>query len=96
MRYAARVDANQREIIEALRKAGASVQPLHKVGGGCPDLAVGFRGRNLFFEVKDGSLPPSARRLNDLQAEWHLLWRGSVHVVTSPAEALAFLLEGRK
>lgn len=96
MRRAAKVDSNQPEIIEALRKAGASVQPLHAVGGGCPDILVGFRGRNFAMEVKDGSLPPSARRLTEMQADWHLLWRGQVAVVKSVPEALALLLEGGK
>ena len=41
MRRAARTDANQAEIVAALRGVGASVQPLHAVGQGCPDLLVG-------------------------------------------------------
>ena len=44
MRRAAAVDANQTAIIRALRKAGVSVQPLHTVGQGCPDIIAGFRG----------------------------------------------------
>ena len=40
---AARVDANQPEIVKALRGVGATVQHLHKVGQGCPDLMVGWR-----------------------------------------------------
>ena len=34
MRRAAKVDANQREVVAALRGAGASVQLLHAVGEG--------------------------------------------------------------
>ena len=64
MRRAA-VDANQAEIVKALRKVGATVQPLHRVGQGCPDLAVGHGGVNHMIEVKDGSKPPSARGLTD-------------------------------
>jgi len=63
MRRAARIDANQPAIIAALRSIGATVQPLHAVGGGCPDLLVGLRGRNILMEVKDGARPPSERRL---------------------------------
>ncbi|HJP47915.1 hypothetical protein [Acinetobacter venetianus] len=46
MRRAAKIDANQTEIVKALRKFGASVQSLASTGKGCPDLLVGFRGMN--------------------------------------------------
>jgi hypothetical protein len=87
----ARVDANQREIVAALRKCGASVQSLSEVGRGCPDLLVGWRGFNLLLEVKDGNKPPSARRLTDDQRVWHMAWRGQVVVIKSVDEACALL-----
>ena len=87
-RRASKVDRNQAEIVAALRAVGASVQPLHAVGQGCPDLAVGFRGAVYFLEVKDGSLPPSARKLTPAQIEWHRDWRGHVAVVLTAEEAL--------
>lgn len=93
VRRAARVDANQALIIGALRACGATVHPLHRVGDGCPDLLVGFRGRNLLMECKDGSKPPSARCLTPEQAEWHGTWRGQVVVVSSASEAMAALVE---
>lgn len=88
MRRAAKVDANQGAIVKALRGAGATVQPLHAVGGGCPDLAVGWRGVTFFLEVKDGSKPPSARKLTPEQEEWHGGWKGHVAVVKDEGEAL--------
>ena len=91
MRRAAKVDANQSEIVAAFRKAGATVQPLHAVGLGCPDLLVGFRGVNYAIEVKDGAKPPSARKLTPDQVSWHDTWRGQVAVVKSIEEALALL-----
>ncbi len=54
MRRAANVDRNQPEIVAALRAAGATVEYLHAVGGGCPDLLVGYRGANYVLEVKEG------------------------------------------
>ncbi len=80
---AKRADANQAEIISAFRACGAAVQTLHEVGRSCPDLLVGFRGRNLLVEVKDGSKPPSKRRLRPDQVRWHQTWRGQVAVVES-------------
>ena len=88
MRRAAKVDANQSQIVAALRDVGASVQPLHAVGQGCPDLLVGFRGQCFTLECKDGSLPPSARKLTEAQKWWHMNWRGHVVVVKSVDEAL--------
>lgn len=93
-RYAARVDINQASIVEALREVGASVELLHRVGGGCPDLMVGFQGVNHLMEVKDGSKPPSKRRLNADQLRWHSEWCGREPVVVNDAcEALATLTQ---
>jgi hypothetical protein len=80
---AAKTDANQSEIVKALRKMGATVQPLHTVGQGTPDLLVGIQGRNFLLEVKDGNKPPSAQKLTADQVEWHGGWRGQVEVVNS-------------
>lgn len=89
MRRAAKIDANQREIIKALRAVGATVQSLANIGKGCPDLLVGYRADNALMEVKDGAKPPSARKLTDDEAQWIGQWRGTVYVVTSVDEALA-------
>jgi len=74
-----------------MRAIGATVQTLAAVGDGCPDLLVGWMGRNLLLEVKDGSKPPSQQRLNDRQLRWHREWRGRVTTVASVEEALEVL-----
>jgi hypothetical protein len=91
VRRARRVDANQAQIVAALRAAGCTVEVLSDVGRGVPDLLVGIRGRNLLVEVKDGSLPPSRRRLTDDELAWHARWRGAVVVVHDVHEAIAIL-----
>lgn len=88
---AARVDRNQVEITRALRAAGATVVSLASVGAGVPDLAVGKSGKNYFIEVKDGSKPPSGRKLTQPQEKFHASWKGSAHVVKSVEEALRVL-----
>jgi len=88
MRRAARTDSNHAEIVEALRRAGASVQSLAPVGCGCPDLLVGLRGVNTLLEVKDGSKRPSARRLTVDETRWHRAWLGQVVVVETVEQAL--------
>ena len=88
MRRSARVDANQAEIVAALRATGATVQVLSAVGQGCPDILVGYAGSNILMELKDGDKPPSKRKLTEDEAAWHGRWRGQVCVVNSAAEAL--------
>jgi len=87
----ARVDDNHAEITAALRAVGASVQSLASVGKGCPDLLVGYRGKNYIFEVKDGSKPASRQHLNQKQQEWRSRWEGSVHIVRSVQGALGMI-----
>ena len=48
----ARIDTNQKEIVEALRKAGATVVSLASMKHGCPDLLVGYAGETILIEVK--------------------------------------------
>lgn len=84
-----RVDANQGEIVDALRAVGASVQDLHELGRGVPDLLVGWRGVNVLMEVK-----AQGGALNDRETRWHSEWRGQVAVVRSVEEALVELERG--
>jgi hypothetical protein len=91
MRRAARVDGNQSEIVAALRSLGCSVQMLHAVGAGCPDLLIGIDGQNLLLEVKDGSKPPSARQLTSDQHIWHTNWGGQASIVQSSEDAIAIV-----
>lgn len=88
MRRAAKVDSNQAEIVGALRQIGCSVQPMHMIGQGCPDILIGYRGSCLTAEIKDGSLRPSARRLTPMEKEWHESWRGHVSIINSVDEAI--------
>jgi len=86
----ARVDANQAKLVALFRKLGFSVQHLHAVGRGVPDLMLGARGRNYLAEIKDGAKPPSARLLSPSQVAWHAEWRGQVAVIESEESALAW------
>ena len=88
MRRAAKVDRNQAEITAALRDVGASVQPIHTLGSGVPDLLVGWQGVNFLLEIKDGNLSPSKRVLTQDEATWHAKWRGTVTTVNNVDEAL--------
>ena len=97
MRRAAKVDANQNRIIDALRYAGATVQSLGQVGGGCPDLLVGYKRANILMEVKDGDKVPSARTLRESQMTWWSEWSGArPFLVESVDDALQVLKKIRE
>ena len=87
--HISKVDANQGDIVAALRKVGCEVLSLAAVGKGCPDLLVFYGGvsyrahdSHLFLlEVKSakGKLTPD-------QVEFHRDW--PVIVVHNELEAL--------
>lgn len=91
MRKRGKVDANQKDIVKVFRRCGASVEILSNVGGGCPDIVVGFQGVNVLVEIKDGDKPESARQLTEDQKEFHAKWRGKLAVVKNEDEAIGLL-----
>ena len=84
MRYAARVDANQDQIVTALRAAGAYVWII-----GLPvDLLVGYKNHTFLVECKS----TSRKRLTALQADFFENWSGSTLArVDSPEAALRMI-----
>lgn len=89
MKYGAKIDANQPAIVKALRAAGCTVQHLHAVGAGCPDLLCAIQGKTFLIEVKDGAKPASEQKLKPTQLKWHAEWAGEVHIVNSVDAARA-------
>lgn len=92
---AKRVDGNQREIVAALREAGATVQCMHQMGKGCPDLLCAINGQVFLIEIKDGAKPPSGQKLTPDQIIWHRDWQAEVHVVNSIEAAIAVVAKYR-
>ena len=87
MRRAARVDANQSDIIDALRKCGASVAVIKEP----VDLVVGIGGISILVEVKDGKKPKSAQKYTEQQVEFFATWRGSKARVDSVEAAIRLI-----
>ena len=83
MRYAAKVDRNQADIVRALRQVGAEVTPTQTLGHGFPDLVAGFRGVTYLLEVK---MP--GEHLTEDEERWHRRWSGQVSIVYSEEDAL--------
>lgn len=85
-RRASKVDANQSVIVAALRDAGASVEPLHAVGKGVPDLLVGFRNDIWLMEVKSQTAKKRDDGKTIHQVKWHTAWRGKPVAIVRTAE----------
>lgn len=90
-----RTDTNQTAIVKALRQIGCSVFPTHEIGHGFPDIAVGYIGkdgtrRTALVEIKDGTLPPSRKKLTPDEKLFHFGWRGEAVIVYSVDEAVAY------
>jgi hypothetical protein len=83
VRQRPRVDANQAEIVAALRAIGATVTITAAIGHGFPDLAVGYHGVTTLLEVK----APGGRITAD-EAAWFEGWHGDAYIVSSCQEAI--------
>lgn len=90
-------DASEPSIIDALRKAGASVWPIS--GEDVPDLLVGYKGQTWLLECKtrgreytdkrNGKTYKRDGKLSTGQREFQDSWRGGpVRTVYTPEEAL--------
>jgi hypothetical protein len=82
---AARVDDNQRAIIEALERVGVSVEVIGKP----LDLLCCVRGETLVLEVKN---PDGRDRITKEQAEFIARWPGRILIARTPEEAVRLVL----
>src|SRR5258708_625926 len=69
-------DKNQKSIVKALRKVGASVADLADVGNGIPDLLVGYRGQLWLMEIKNPKTAYGRSGLNKEQLAFEASWAG--------------------
>lgn len=83
MRRAAKIDENQPEIVNALRKIGASVAITSQLGAGFPDLVVGLRGETFLLEVKT----PQGKMTKDEMC-FMTEWRGHYMIVRTIEQAI--------
>ena len=91
MRSRGKSDANQTEIVKALRKEGYSVAVTSCLGAGFPDIIVGARGINFLIEIKNPSVPYADRQLTSDQEKWHAAWRGKSYVVETIGQCLSII-----
>jgi endogenous inhibitor of DNA gyrase (YacG/DUF329 family) len=87
MRYGAKKDANHNDIVDALQKVGAYVIDMSHVGGGFPDLIVGFQSKTILMEIKNPKTAYGRRGLNKNQLKWKEQWLGGTYCVVDGVEA---------
>ena len=92
MRRANRIDANQNEIVDALRAAGAVVRIISQ-GEGIPDLLVGYNGFTILMEVKDGDKVPSKRKLTEAEQKFFDEWEGGLLVIVNNVQEAVDMLK---
>lgn len=86
-----RVDANQRIIAEALRKAGVGVCILSAAGDGIPDLLCANHERTWLVEVKTATGDLTAD-----QTRFFGSWPGEIQLVRTVEDAMATVHRKRK
>lgn len=85
-------DKNEKEIIRALERCGASVQRLCvPTAKGVPDLLVGIQSSNYLIEVKTekGKLSPDQIKFKDE-------WKGQIFIIRSTQEAIDWIQSVRR
>ena len=85
---AARVDANQPEIVKAFRKLEWSVLIISQLKN-CFDILVSKNGRTVAVEIKDGDKPPSQRKLTQGEQKFKDEWQGDYRVIESVCDVEA-------
>ncbi len=95
-RQAARTDGNHTAVVSALAAAGMKPVSTAAMGKGFPDVAVGFRGINVFLEIKDGEKIASKKQLTVKEREFHDTWPGQIAVVETPEAAVLAVIEHAK
>ena len=87
---AAKVDANHARIVDQLKSVlgPGTVLSMARLGGGAPDIAVGWGGKTHFYEIKDPGKPRSATRTTDDQETFRRSWPGHYAVVETAEQVL--------
>lgn len=86
MKRGSRPDLNHEEIRDGLKQiiGKQCVRDTKDIGGGFPDLVIGFRGQNYFLEVKSDE----NAKLTPAETAFHMTWEGQIDIVYSLDDAM--------
>ena len=86
-RRAAKVDANQPEIVKAFRDLGWYVLIISQLKN-CCDIIVSKGGRTIAVEIKDGAKAKSQQKLSAGEEKFKREWQGEYKLITCKADIL--------
>lgn len=86
-RRAARKDANHNEITDCFFSLGYSVLDISQLKNAC-DAIVAKGKRTIAIEIKDGTKPPSQRKLSDGETKFKESWNGEWALIESIEDVL--------
>lgn len=81
-RRAAKVDANQKEIVKEFRRLGWYALIISQLKN-CCDIIVSKAGQTIAIEIKDGEKPASQQRLSEGEQKFRSEWLGDYELVKS-------------
>jgi Holliday junction resolvase len=87
-RRAARVDANQSEIVKAFRGLGWYVLIISQLKN-CCDIIVSKNGRTIAVEIKDGEKTKSQQKLSSGELKFQSEWQGEYKLITCINDVLS-------
>ena len=91
----ARVDDNQKEIVEGLRAFGAEVFHLHTIKN-LFDILVAYNGRLFCMELKNPERPKATQKLTDGEERCRVRLEGvgvKYHIVTTLQQAIQIITD---
>ena len=86
-RRAAKKDANHNEVTDAFTSLGYSVLDISQLKN-CCDAIVAKAGKTIAIEIKDGSKPPSQRKLSEGEIKFRDNWLGRWALIESVEDVL--------
>ena len=90
MRRAAKIDINQPDIVDYVRRAGWRVHVTAPLGGGFPDFAASCGGFTALVEVKQ-----RGGKLTLAEEDFRMKWQGAYIVGRTPEQTLHDLERAR-
>ena len=87
-RRAAKVDANQPEIVKAFRDLGWYVLIISQLKN-CCDIIVSRDGRTVAVEIKDGAKKPSEQKLSKGELKFRDEWQGEYALIKSVDDVIS-------
>lgn len=86
-----RTDGNQTQIFKVFRGMGCTVLNLSNLGHSADALVAITPVRQPLIEIKDGSKPPSQRKLTPAEEKFHREWKGELYIINNEDEAIALV-----